>query len=192
MQIGHLKVIVADDSDFALNLMRDLLHAYDLRDITEARTGREAIDAIATTSPDIALLDWVMPDLDGLAVTRWIRHNKASPNVFMPVILVTAHASRRNVLRALSAGINGFLRKPLSAAQLNRQIVRQILRPMPFVRAGAYFGPAHAALGHGEPRNDEPRNGEPHNGAGGHAASMDTAPRQVVIEDVKRSGPDPS
>ncbi|MEO1198241.1 MAG: response regulator [Pseudomonadota bacterium] len=159
MQLHRLKVLVADDNPYARTVLRTLLGAYGIRDVIDATDGAEAVDLIALNNPDVVILDWAMPIFTGLEVTRWVRTNQDAPNPFCPIILVTAYSSQKHVLEALSAGVHGFVRKPVSAAQLYQHLLWPILRPRAFVRDGEYFGPPHSALGHDMAR--ETKQGDP-------------------------------
>jgi CheY-like chemotaxis protein len=82
-----------------------------------------------------------MAPMDGLALTRFLRTSPASPDPFLPIIMITGFADRERVHAARDAGVTEFLVKPISAAALFSRIYSIIANPRPFVRIGGYFGP---------------------------------------------------
>ncbi len=138
-----LRTLIIDDNVHTRRMLRAILHGLGVRDIKEADDGATGLESFQTYSPDIILLDWVMPIFDGIEVTRMVRNVDSSPNPFIPIIMITAHAERHRVVTARDAGITEFLCKPLSAKALHDRIVNIVLNPRPFVRTKTYFGPDH-------------------------------------------------
>ena len=85
--------------------------------------GAEAVRLCAQTNPDAVLMDIRMPVMDGLEATRQIRSSGSQ----VPIIAVTAFAYDRDRQKALDAGCNEYLAKPLTGDKL-RQTLRQLLR----------------------------------------------------------------
>lgn len=82
-----------------------------------------------------------MKPMDGISFTRIVRNDPASPNPYVPVILMTGFSEKRRVLQARDAGVTEFLVKPFNAHDLYKRIVQVIERPRQFVRAEDFFGP---------------------------------------------------
>ena len=143
MDFSSVKFLVADDNQFARNINRTLLRAFGMRDVIEAKDGGEAIQLTKREKPDMALIDWTMPETDGLRYARWVRTSDDTPNPFLPVIILSSHSSHIHVDLALRAGVHSFICKPISAALLYAHIRRVITAPPPFIRKHGYFGPAH-------------------------------------------------
>ncbi len=105
------KVLVVDD-DLAL---ADIL-AFTLRraglDICMAHDGRSALALYEAERPDLIVLDWSLPELDGLAVCRHIRAVST-----IPIIMLTVHSSDDEVVAALEAGADEYVAKPFSPRQ---------------------------------------------------------------------------
>lgn len=146
VDFASLRVLIVDDNIHTRRMLRAILHGLGVRDITEAEDGAIALESFQTYAPDILLLDWVMPIFDGIEVTRMVRNIDSSPNPFIPIIMITAHAERQKVVAARDAGITEFLCKPLSAKALNDRILNVILNPRPFIRTKTYFGPDHRRM----------------------------------------------
>src|SRR5258708_9023215 len=81
-----------------------------------AASGEEALAVIAQVTPDLVLLDVMMPGLDGYQVTTRIKADPLTKNI--PVIIVTAHDDRAAKMLGLSAGAEDFLTKPIDRAEL--------------------------------------------------------------------------
>lgn len=111
------RVLVVDDIDGNIRLTRSLLEG-DGHELTAARTGVEALAAVADAPPDVILLDVRMPGLDGFETCRRLKADAATRLV--PVVLVTASESPADKLRGLDAGADDFISKPFNAHELRR------------------------------------------------------------------------
>lgn len=94
-------------------------------ELVRASGGREALRSFHEHPPDLVLLDYVMPDLDGIEVLKEMRLSQAPSRV--PVVLITAHSDREHRVRGLEAGADEFLEKPLDRAVLLAR-VRMLLK----------------------------------------------------------------
>ncbi len=99
--------------------------------IIEATDGQQAVDKAAAFTPDIILLDMMMPEKDGIQAAREIRAAPATQNV--PIILITAHVDEETKLTALRAGASDFLPKPFSTTELHVR-VRNLVESHDFQR----------------------------------------------------------
>jgi len=105
-----LRVLVVEDNDKNLKLVRDLLQFRGIT-ATEARSGREALAAAAGCCPDIVLLDIDLPDMPGTKVLEALRLLEGMAAV--PVVAVTAYAMKGDAERLLAAGFDGYIAKPI-------------------------------------------------------------------------------
>ncbi len=113
------RVLVADDNPAGRELVRESLAPH-VSSIMEASDGRDALAKIRETLPDLVLLDIQMPELDGYAVLREIRSDPALRDV--RVVALTAFAMQGDRERALEAGFDDYLTKPVSVAKLKAQL----------------------------------------------------------------------
>jgi two-component system LytT family response regulator len=115
---AKLRVVVADDERPARTFLMSLLRSFDdVAVVGEATTGREAVTVIEKDKPDLALLDWQMPELDGIGVVRTLR------KVDMPLVaFVTAYDE--HAVRAFEVNAVDYLLKPVDKSRLRETINR--------------------------------------------------------------------
>ena len=136
-----MRILIADDHDIVREGLKTLLAAIkNFRVCGEAATGREAVALALELKPDVAVLDFFMPDLNGLEVTRQIR--KALPET--EVLILTMHDSETLAREVLAAGARGFVVKTHAKRQL-AAAVTALAQHQPFF-AGTISSPALAAL----------------------------------------------
>ena len=139
--LSNVSFLVADDQEFVRQLVRQILGCAGARLIQEASDGEEAWARFNYNPADILLPDWEMHPMDGIELTRKVRNDKASPNAYVPIIMMTGYSEQGRVLMARDAGIHEFLIKPMSPKALFNRIEAVINRPRPFIRLANYFGP---------------------------------------------------
>jgi len=128
MAVKKSKVVVADDDPQLLRLVtRNLqLEGYD---VVSASDGQQALEQIEATAPDLALLDVMMPRLDGFSVCERVREFSS-----LPIIMVTARGQDQDKVRGLDLGADDYLTKPFSVEELLAR-VRAVLRRSQFGNA---------------------------------------------------------
>ncbi len=118
------KILIVDDEELNVRFLSTFLQRKGY-EIDVASTGVEALDRIAKASPDVVLLDAMMPEMDGFEVCRRLRKNPETH--LLPVIMVTALHSIEDEVRALEAGSDDFLPKPINNLELMARL-RSLLR----------------------------------------------------------------
>jgi len=141
VRFDRLCVLLLDDNRHMLRLMEEILRAIGIRNVIAVTDAAEAFREMRIAPVDLAIVDWEMTPLSGPEFVKLVRTAKDSPNVFVPIIMLTAHTQMANVVEARDTGINDFLAKPVSPKSVLRRIVSVIGRPRPFVRTKTYFGP---------------------------------------------------
>lgn len=141
VEFQRLRFLVVEDDEPMRRILRAMLEGFGSRDVFEAADGAAGLEAFTAQHPDIVVIDWELPLLDGVEATRRMRDPDKSPNPFVPIIMVTGYAERRRVLAARNAGVNEFLVKPISAQALYERILTIVARPRPFLKTRTYFGP---------------------------------------------------
>ena len=134
-------VLVIDDNQFMRKLVRNLLVNVGVKNVHEAGDGITGLEAIRTLSPDIVVLDWEMPFLNGAELVRIVRSPGVFPIPDVPIIMLSGHGERWRVVEAARLGVNEYLRKPISAKALLDRLVTILAKPRPMVQVGTYYGP---------------------------------------------------
>lgn len=112
MEGTHMRVLVVDDSRATRAVLRLMLGAVGF-DVMEACDGRDALDVLAENGPpDAALVDWNMPQMDGLSFVKAVRSDPAYER--LPLLMVTTESEPAQVVRALSAGADEYAMKPFT------------------------------------------------------------------------------
>ncbi|MBL4804362.1 MAG: response regulator [Alphaproteobacteria bacterium] len=138
---SDVSVLIVEDNQPMVDLLKSLLEAYGITDVHSAKDGDAGFELFKKELPDLILSDWMMKPVDGISFTRRVRNDVSSPNKFVPVILMTGFSEKRRVMQARDAGVTEFLVKPFNARDLYRRIVQIIERPRQFVRSEDFFGP---------------------------------------------------
>ena len=113
------KILVADDNAASRELIKEVLEMSGY-DVVEAADGQDAVSRARENTPDLVLVDIQMPRLDGYGVLRELR---ADPRLAdLRVIALTAFAMQGDRERALDAGFNGYITKPVEIAALRQEI----------------------------------------------------------------------
>ena len=112
-------VLVADDDPDILALVRFRLEREGY-DVVSAPDGQAALELALDHTPDLAVLDVMMPRLDGYEVTRRLREHEATKG--MPIILLTARVGESDLQRGFEMGADGYVTKPFSPQMLREQV----------------------------------------------------------------------
>src|SRR5215467_5532951 len=139
--MGRIKVLIVDDEYYTRKVIRTLLLAMGCTKIHEAADGSSGLEEVRVIAPDVVLLDWEMPGIDGAEFVRRVRSPNTFPIPHVPIIMLTAHGERSRVLEAVRLGVHEFLLKPVSGNALQARIVSVLAKPRPMVRRGNYYGP---------------------------------------------------
>jgi signal transduction histidine kinase/CheY-like chemotaxis protein/ligand-binding sensor domain-containing protein len=117
VRMAHGRVLLAEDNAvnqrLALRMLERRGYAVDV-----ASTGREALALIASTAFDFVLMDVQMPEMNGFEATRAIRTTERASGRHLPIIALTAHAMKGDRERCIEAGMDGYVAKPIHAAEL--------------------------------------------------------------------------
>jgi two-component system, cell cycle response regulator len=117
-----MQVLVVDDSAVYRKLIGDHLRGWQF-EVKTAETGLEAWQVLSQPeAPKLVLLDWVMPDLDGIEVCRRIRKVGATSQ-YVYIILLTSKEGRQNMLEAMEAGADDYLVKPFDESELKARLM---------------------------------------------------------------------
>jgi two-component system OmpR family response regulator len=116
------RVLVVDDEPSIVDAVSTALR-YEGFSVSQASNGRDALRTVETSRPDLIVLDIMLPDLDGLEVTRRLRRD----GLHVPVLFLTARDATEDKVAGLTVGGDDYVTKPFSLAELVAR-VRAILR----------------------------------------------------------------
>src|ERR1700688_1514707 len=140
--IQQLRVLVVEDNPFMRNVIRGLLGQIGVKKIHEGGDGIAALEKIRTLTPDVVILDWEMPLVNGPELVRIVRSPNTFPTPDLPIIMLSGHGERWRILEAMKLGVNEFLCKPVSANALLDRVISIMIKPREIVQVGDYYGPA--------------------------------------------------
>lgn len=148
---GKRILVVEDHNHTAILLKQTLLHAGAV-EVHVVSDGEAALAILPAYRPDMIITDMVMPNMDGMELTRAVRQaaltpNPTVPNPSVPIVLVSAFGSRRSVRLARQAGIDAFVVKPFSVGSLVKRVDRAARRTAEFIVRADYVGPDRRAGG---------------------------------------------
>ena len=153
LAIGDLDVLIVEDNAGMRLLLRTLLNAFGVKSISQASDGSEALAMIPGGGYDLIITDWEMAPMKGGEFLRELRSLDNKPFCFIPVIVLTGHASRKLVQQAFDNGATHLLVKPVTAAGLHHRIDWVLADDRPYEVVGAGYRqaiPTPAAHGGGK------------------------------------------
>ena len=115
-----MRVLIVDDSSTMRRVIANTLKKLGYDDVVEAGDGEEGLQRVAQDRPDLILTDWKMPKMDGREFVRTLRTQGGMESI--PVLMVTTHAERTDVVLALQAGVNDYVVKPFTPETLKEKI----------------------------------------------------------------------
>lgn len=125
------KILLVDEFEMVRTMLKNVLAGMGLKDFAEAENGQEALDQIQAAKNDgkpydIIFCDWNMPVMTGMELLEVIRKNPDHNNLIF--VMVTAEVEQQSVIRALKAGANDYIFKPVTPDALSKKIDR-LLKP---------------------------------------------------------------
>jgi len=116
-----MNFLIVDDSKTSRNININMIREVRTGDVFyEATNGKEALDIMKFKRVDLVVLDWNMPELDGLQFVQIVRNMEKYKE--LPIIMVTSNASKHDVTAAIKAGITNYVVKPVLGMSLWEKI----------------------------------------------------------------------
>jgi len=136
-----LTALVLDENHFERGISLDQMRAMGFGRALGAANTMEAWDTLKRTDPHIVLTEWIDDANDGLDFVRRVRMSEDAPNRAVSIFMLTGRGSLGHVEIARQAGVDGYLRKPISALALQQRVRTVITKPQPFIVTASYVGP---------------------------------------------------
>ena len=118
--ISSKTVLIAEDHSAARKILTALIHKLGATQVESVHNGLEALAKVQEQPVDLLVVDWSMPEMDGLELTKAIRANKDTEGI--KVLMVTADDDKDHVLQAILAGVDGYLVKPVTIERLEQKL----------------------------------------------------------------------
>lgn len=115
-----LNFLVVDDFSTMRRIVKNLLHDLGYANVTEAEDGNTALPLLKAGNFDFLITDWNMPGMAGLDLLKHVRADERLKK--LPVLMLTAEASREQIVAAAQAGVSGYVIKPFTAAVLKEKL----------------------------------------------------------------------
>jgi two-component system chemotaxis response regulator CheY len=121
--MSEIRILIVDDSSVMRKIVERSLRQAGLDPLVvfEAGSGTEGLEVLRGKQVDLILSDINMPSMDGLEFLRHIREQNLAPGV--PVVMITTESSEEHVKQAITAGAQGYIRKPFTAEQVKERVL---------------------------------------------------------------------
>ena len=119
-----MKIMLVDDSRMIRNIQKGVLRQLGYKDFVEATDGQDALRQVFSAEPDLILLDWDMPIMDGQSFVKAFRQKDTAT----PVIMVAAEAERQRIADAMESGVNNYVVKPFTTDALRATITQTLAK----------------------------------------------------------------
>jgi two-component system phosphate regulon response regulator PhoB len=122
-------IIIIEDEKAIREMIRFALQRED-HEVIEAADAREATDRLAETRPDLMIVDWMLPDINGIELIRRFRRDEVLRDI--PVIMLTARGEEADKVKGLESGADDYMTKPVAIRELNARIKALLRRSRDF------------------------------------------------------------
>ena len=192
--LADMRVLVADDESFSLSIVGRMLREMGCTDVVQAAGGAKAYASFQQDSPPgirLAIVDFNMPDINGLQILKMIRTGQTAAPRDLPVLMLTGTADGGLVSAAAALDIGAFVVKPVSKATLGTRLAKALAEPRAAKPVEAYQridvdSVARALLASHKPVGNTRPRVEKHDPANGMKLRVEVVPIGAVLaQDVR-------
>jgi len=144
-------VLLIDDNPQALDMLSSVFHGFGVKEQIKCASAVEGVRIIQNRSVDLIVIDCADSAMDSYAFARWLRRETPAPLRFLPIILLTGHASQSKVREGRDCGVSFVVTKPLTPAVLLKRILWLAGDEREFVECATYVGPDRRVRNFGPP-----------------------------------------
>jgi CheY-like chemotaxis protein len=137
----QVSLLVLDQSAHGCKILSQIVRGFGIRRVVACTSVSEARHMLTTRTFDLMIADPAVEGDEGIVLMRWLRREEKNKNRFVPIILISGHATSTIVRYARDCGANFFIAKPLTARTLLDRILWVARDKRPFVQVGDYLGP---------------------------------------------------
>ncbi len=119
-----MKILLVDDSKTMRSIQKSVLTQLGYSEIEEACDGQDALSKVGAFEPDLMLVDWNMPIMDGITFVKTVRQTDKTT----PIIMVTTESEKSRVIEAIKAGVNNYVVKPFTPDSLSQRITETLTK----------------------------------------------------------------
>jgi|EndMetStandDraft_4_1072995.scaffolds.fasta_scaffold06804_7 CheY-like chemotaxis protein len=141
LDLRKAQILVVDDSPRAMDVLCAILRGFRVRNLVQCESVKVAADFVKTHPVDLILADCEMQTDDAIEFARQLRAETEGPNFTVPIVLLSAYASRPRAMAARDAGVNMVIAKPVIPAVLLSRIEWVARTNREFVVCDSYRGP---------------------------------------------------
>ena len=140
--VKDVRALLIEDNAYMRRILLTVMRGLGFPRPLVANDGVIGLKAFEDHRPDLVIVDWEMPNLNGPGVVRAIRNPERGQAAFTPIVMVTAHTDRRRVIEAVRLGVNEVITKPMSIQAFATRVSSALFEDRGFVLTNRYFGPA--------------------------------------------------
>lgn len=144
-------VLLIDDNAQALDMLSSVFQGFGVKEQIKCGSATEGVRVIQNRAVDLIVIDCADPEMDSYAFARWLRRETPAPLRFIPIILLTGHASQAKVREGRDCGVSFVVTKPLTPAVLLKRILWLAGDEREFVECETYVGPDRRVRNFGPP-----------------------------------------
>lgn len=157
INLEQSSVLLIDDNQQALDMLSSVFHGFGVKEQIKCSSAIEGKKIIQDRTVDLVVIDCTEPEMDSYAFARWLRRETPAPLKYIPIILLTGHASQNKVKEGRDCGVSFVVTKPLTPAVLLKRIQWLASDEREFVECANYVGPDRRVRNFGPPMGEKGR-----------------------------------